>query len=260
MIRFSCPHCRASIKAPPAAAGRSLGCPSCKQRVQIPSLTSQAPPPAAPIPAAPPPPPPRSIRRGDDEVPARGSPAKLAAIIAAGVVGVVVLVVAIVLIVGQSGGPEAIAKGPGPSEPPPSLPKGETPPPFVPVPIPPPPKVDSPEVADYKKAVRAFLVEVKVYANLLGLGPSKLDFDRQAAKVTDAFIRIPDPPPAEMAAIGKEAKGLEALIAVDRVYINLVVESLRIDSNKLAQENWDSLKKNGLDHKKRVASIESMLR
>ena len=41
MIHFSCPVCRAQIKAPPKAAGRKLPCPSCKQRLQVPAPAVQ---------------------------------------------------------------------------------------------------------------------------------------------------------------------------------------------------------------------------
>jgi DNA-directed RNA polymerase subunit RPC12/RpoP len=37
MIKFSCPKCSKTLKAPPEKAGRSLPCPSCGEKVVVPS-------------------------------------------------------------------------------------------------------------------------------------------------------------------------------------------------------------------------------
>lgn len=44
MIKFSCPKCSKTLKAPPEKAGRSLPCPSCGEKVVVPSENAATPP------------------------------------------------------------------------------------------------------------------------------------------------------------------------------------------------------------------------
>src|SRR5262249_40490156 len=62
MIRFLCPNCRATLKAPEQLAGKFVPCPKCKTRVEVPGASnlicpSASPPAAVAAPAAQPSPP-----------------------------------------------------------------------------------------------------------------------------------------------------------------------------------------------------------
>jgi hypothetical protein len=47
MIRFKCPSCLKTLKAPDHGAGRKVSCPRCDQQMLIPSVPA-VPPPAKP--------------------------------------------------------------------------------------------------------------------------------------------------------------------------------------------------------------------
>ncbi len=60
-ILTACPRCGAKLKAPDAAAGKTLACPKCGDTVAVPSGAGPRPRPAVPVP-----PPPSSSRRQPD--------------------------------------------------------------------------------------------------------------------------------------------------------------------------------------------------
>jgi hypothetical protein len=43
MIRFHCPHCRATLECPEAKAGAAISCPGCKRPMRIPDVPKAVP-------------------------------------------------------------------------------------------------------------------------------------------------------------------------------------------------------------------------